>query len=252
MKKKIIKFDAITIFPEAFSSYLNVSIIRRAIKNKLVSVKFHNLRKFAKDKRKKVDDRPYGGGPGMVLKTEPIVRAVLKAKSRSKKEKIVVVLFSPEGKQFNNNLSAKLSKYDRVIMICGHYEGVDRRVELVLKNLKIKIEKISVGPYVLTGGELAAMILIDSVSRKIPGVLGKEESLEEKRHGIGVETYTRPSTLKYKGKKYSVPKVLISGNHKKIEEWRAKNKKLTTHNSDARSELQQNCRSQQPAIKKPA
>lgn len=226
------KFDVITIFPNAFDSYLNESILKRAREKKLISIKVHNLRDFTKDKHKKVDDRPFGGGPGMVMQIQPIIKAVEFAKG---KRKTIAIIFSASGKQFDDKMAQKLAKEDHLIMICGRYEGIDERVKSVLKNLKFKILEISVGPYVLTGGELPAMILIDSVSRKIPGVLGKEESLEEKRHGVGVPVYTRPAEFlwpifnkkpqAYKSKSYKVPKVLLSGDHKKIEEWRRKNKK---------------------------
>ncbi|MBI5401334.1 tRNA (guanosine(37)-N1)-methyltransferase TrmD [Candidatus Wolfebacteria bacterium] len=210
-------FDIITIFPEIFDSYLNESILKRAQKNKKIKIKIHNLRDFTKDKHKKVDDRPFGGGPGMVLKAEPIIKAVLALKP-AKKTKII--LFTPGGKQFDEKTAQKLSKEAQLIIICGRYEGIDERVSKILKANSYKLETISIGPYVLTGGELPAMVLIDSISRKIPGVLGKEESLEENRLGIGVPAYTRPAKFKYKGKKYKVPEVLLSGNHAEIKKWR--------------------------------
>ena len=232
-----LRFDIITIFPKILDSYLNESILKRAQNNKLIEIKIHNLRDFVskrgltqikrgntqKFKYSKVDDRPFGGGPGMVMQIEPIIRAVQFAKSKIKyqKSKIKVVIFSPTGKQFDNKMAADLAKkYDNLILICGRYEGIDARLEKVIKNLKLKIENLSIGPYVLTGGELPAMVLIDSVSRQIPGVLGKQESLEEKRHGVGAPVYTRPEIFKYKGKKYKAPKVLLSGDPKKIEEWK--------------------------------
>ena len=223
------RFDIITIFPKIFSakggSYLNESILKRAQKNKLVDIKIHNLRDFTKDKHRKVDDRPFGGGPGMVITVEPIIKVVSNINRQASKKKIKVILFTPGGKQFNNKTAANLAKnYDNLILICGRYEGIDARVEKVIENLKLKIENLSVGPYVLTGGELPAMVLIDSVSRQIPGVLGKKESLEEKRHGVGAPVYTRPEVFVYKGKKYRVPKILLSGDHKKIEMWRRKNR----------------------------
>lgn len=217
-------FDIITIFPGIFDSYLNESILKRAQKNKLIKIKIHNLRDFTKDKHKKVDDRPFGGGPGMVLYAEPIVRAVMAAKTKKGKTKII--LFEAGGKQFDDKLANQFSKKDgHFIMICGHYEGVDERIKKVIRDLGFVIQEISIGPYVLTGGELAAMVLIDAISRKIPGVLGKTESLEEKRLGVGIPMYTRPAEFKYKGKSYKVPKVLIGGNHAEIEKWRLKNKK---------------------------
>ncbi len=216
-------FNIFTIFPEIFNSYFNESILKRARKNKLISVKIGNLRDFTKDKHRKVDDRPFGGGPGMVFKIEPIIKAVgfANRKSRIANKKSKVILFSPAGKQFDNKMAARLAKnYKRLIFICGRYEGIDERVKKVIGDCKLEISELSMGPYVLTGGELPAMAVIDAVSRQIPGVLGKSESLEEKRQGAGLPVYTRPEVFIYKGKKYSVPKVLLSGNHKKIEEWR--------------------------------
>jgi len=161
----------------------------------------------------------------MVLKIEPLARAlgsILRTQSlelRTKKTK--VILFTAAGKQFTQKMARDWAKkYDRIIMIAGHYEGVDERIKKVVENWKLKIENLSIGPYVLTGGELPAMVLIDAVSRYVPGFLGKMESLEEKRYGVGVPVYTRPEVFKIRGKEYRVPEVLLSGNHKKIEEWR--------------------------------
>ncbi len=226
------KFDIITIFPKIFDSYLNESILGRAQKQKLIEIKTHNLRDFVKDKYKKIDDKPYGGGAGMVFKIEPIVKAlnsILKSKisakggsaSGGKNQKSKIIIFTPTGKQFDNKMAAKFAKEENnLILVCGRYEGIDARLEKVTKNLKFKVENLSIGTYVLTGGELPAMVLIDSVSRQISGVLGKEESIEERRLGIGVPVYTRPEVFIHKGKKYSAPKVLLSGNHKEIEKWR--------------------------------
>jgi len=198
-----------------FSSYINESILARAIKAKKIRVMFYNPRDFTKEKHRRVDDKQYGGGPGMVMQAEPILKAVVKARGRKKKVKIF--LLSPNGKLFDNKVANNLSKkYTDVILISGRYEGIDTRVKTILH-----AEEISVGPYVLTGGELPAMIMIDAISRQIKGVLGKEESLEETRPA-GSAVYTRPESLKYKGKTYKVPKVLLSGHHKKIEEWRKK------------------------------
>ncbi|MEW6408458.1 MAG: tRNA (guanosine(37)-N1)-methyltransferase TrmD [Patescibacteria group bacterium] len=221
------RFDIITIFPNIFDSYLNESILKRGQKKKLIQIKIHNLRDFSKDKHKKVDDRPFGGGPGMVLKIEPLIRAISSILKISKSKKTKIILFSPAGKQFNNKTAADLAKkYDNLILICGRYEGIDARLSKVLKANSYKLEAISTGPYVLTGGELPAMVLMDAVSRQIPGVLGKNESLEERRYGAGLPVYTRPEVFEYKGKKYRVPKVLLSGNHKKIEEWRRKHSRI--------------------------
>jgi tRNA (guanine37-N1)-methyltransferase len=207
-------FHVITIFPAAFDSYLKESIIGRAIKNKKINIKFYNPRDFVKtgDWYKQVDDRPYGGGPGMVMQAEPILKAVSKIK-KNKKTKIII--FSPSGKKFTNEYAKNLArKYTDVVMISGRYEGIDARVKKILK-----AEDISIGDYVLTGGELPAMVLIDSTARQIPGVLHKSESLEESRISSS-EVYTRPETLKYKGKSYKVPKVLTGGNHAEIEAWK--------------------------------
>lgn len=214
-------FDIITIFPKAFS-YLNESILKRAQRKGLIKIRVYNLRDFSSDRHHKVDDKPYGGGPGMVIKIEPLIKAIQKLKTES-----LVVLFTPAGKQFNNKLAANLAKkYQHLLLICGHYEGVDERIKKIISDRGLKIEEISVGPYVLTGGELPAMILIDAVSRHLPGVLGKEGSLEEKRLGIGVPVYTRPEVFVYKRKKYSVPKILLSGNHAEIARWRTKHRKV--------------------------
>jgi tRNA (guanine37-N1)-methyltransferase len=207
--KKKIQFDIITIFPDIFQSYFNESIIKRAQKEGLVKIKIHNLRDYTNDKHKTVDDKPYGGGPGMVMKIEPIYKAVQFSKSKIKNQKSKIILFSPKGKKFDQKMARRFSRLDRLILICGRYEGVDERVAKYIAD-----EEVSVGDYVLTGGEIPAMIVIDAVSRFIPRVLGKHESLEEIKGSYPV--YTRPE----KFLKWSVPKVLLSGNHKKIEKWR--------------------------------
>jgi tRNA (guanine37-N1)-methyltransferase len=222
------RFHIITIFPEMFDSYLQESIIGRAIKNKQIEIKFYNPRNFIKAPKnnyRPVDDRPYGGGPGMVMRAEPILKALEAAikKSRPKsgsrhKVGTKIILFSPSGKKFTTEYAKKSAqKYTDIILISGRYEGIDARVKKIFK-----AEDISIGDYVLTGGELPAMVVIDCISRQIKGVLGKFESLEEERISSS-EVYTRPEIIKYKNKSYKVPKVLLSGNHKKIEEW--KNKK---------------------------
>lgn len=215
------KFHIITIFPEIFNSYLNESILGRAIKNKIISFNIYNPRDFIKAPKnnyKPVDDKPYGGGPGMVMRAEPILKAVeavfKKLKAKSSKQKAIIINFIPSAEKFTNTHAKKISKYTDVVLICGRYEGIDARIDKILKT-----KKFSIGDYVVTGGELPAMVLIDSISRQIPGVLGKYESLEEERVSSS-EVYTRPEVLKYKGKNYKVPKILLSGNHKKIEEWK--------------------------------
>lgn len=224
------RFHIITIFPEMFDSYLKESILGRAIKEKKISIKFYNPMSFCKPKER-VDGRPYGGGPGMVLRPEFFLQAFSKIKIKNKK-KTKVILLSPSGQKFNTTYAKNsVKKYTDIILISGRYEGIDARVEKVIKNLKFKIINLSIGDYVLTGGELPAMVVIDSISRQIPGVLGKYESLEEERVSSS-EVYTRPEILKYpfgkaqgkKVKNYKVPKVLLSGNHQKIEEWKNKNK----------------------------
>ncbi len=211
------RFHVITIFPEMFDSYLTESILGRAVKDKKIDIKFYNPMDFCKPKER-VDGRPYGGGPGMVLRPELFLKAFSKIKI-SAKSKTKIILFSTSGKKFTTEYAkSSAKKYTDIILISGRYEGIDARVQKILK-----AEEISIGDYVLTGGELPAMVLIDSISRQIPGVLGKYESLEEERVSSS-EVYTRPEILKYKNKNYRVPKVLLSGNHKKIEEWKDKTK----------------------------
>jgi len=197
-----------------FDSYLKESIIGRAIKDKKIEIKFYNPKDFCEPK-KRVDARPYGGGPGMVLRPELFLKAFSKIKLKDKK-KTKIILFSPSGKKFTTEYAKKLvsKKFTDIVLISGRYEGIDARVRKILK-----AEEISVGDYVLTGGELPAMILIDCISRQVPGVLGTYESLEEERVSSS-EVYTRPEVLKYKGRNYKVPKVLLSGHHKKIENWK--------------------------------
>jgi tRNA (guanine37-N1)-methyltransferase len=209
----MLKFDVITIFPEIFSSYLKESLIARAEKKKLIKINVHNLRKWTQDKHKTVDDRPFGGGLGMVLKIEPIFKAIKALKKSNAK----VILFTPRGKKFNQKIAYSLSKYNQLIFICGRYEGVDERVAKNLADMEL-----SIGDYDLMGGELPAMIVIETTARLIPGVLGKPKLLQERitkgKGFIEYPQYTRPEVFK----KWKVPKVLLSGHHKKIEEWRAK------------------------------
>ncbi|MEK9134849.1 MAG: tRNA (guanosine(37)-N1)-methyltransferase TrmD [Patescibacteria group bacterium] len=215
-----LSFDIITIFPNLFSSYLSESLIARAQAKKLIKINVHNLRKWTSDVHRTVDDRPFGGGLGMVLKIEPIYKAV-KGLSPLKKglspSKRKVVLFTPRGKKFNQQIAYKLSKLNQIIMICGRYEGVDERVAKNLADMEL-----SIGDYDLMGGELPAMVLTETVARLIPGVLGKPQLLKERitktKGFIEYPQYTRPEIFK----KWRVPKVLISGNHKKIQEWRSR------------------------------
>ena len=229
-------YHIISLFPQSLDSYLNESILKRAIEDKKIKVKFYNPRDFTKGHSyadKRVDDKPYGGGPGMVIEALPVIKAIAKAvgkkssgksigkpSSPSKAKKIKIIWFTPSGKQFDTALAKEYAnKYTDIIFICGRYEGIDARVKKVFK-----VEEISVGPFILTGGELPSIVLIDSISRQIKGVLGDHASLEENRIA-SPNVYTRPEVVEYKGKKYKVPKVLISGNHKLINEWKAKKNK---------------------------
>jgi len=212
------RFHIVTIFPGMFDSYLEESLFKRAQAKKIISVRAYDLRGFTKDKHKKVDDRPFGGGPGMVIAVQPVWDAVKKIKNTArktlKKRKTRVILFSTRGKHLDAAVARRLAKYDDLILICGRYEGVDERVAQHIAD-----EEISIGDYVLSGGEIPALALMETVSRQIPGFLGKEESLEEINGSF--PTYTRPETfVPAKGKKWNVPPVLLSGDHKKIAEWR--------------------------------
>ncbi len=220
------RFTILTLFPKAFDSYLGESILKRAREKKLIEIDIVDIRKFTKDKHKTADDKPYGGGPGMVMKAEPILAAVRSVQKKVKSKKSKIIILSAAGKKFTSKMAKNLSlNTDHLVLIAGHYEGIDERVAKVLKTKNCKLETISIGDYVLTGGELPAMVMIDAIARHIPGVLGKHESLEERRFGVGVPAYTRPESLKYKGKTHRVPKELLSGDHAKITAWRVKHKK---------------------------
>ena len=208
-------FHIITLFPEAFESYLGTSIIGRAVKDKKIKVSFYNPRDFTKNPYKRVDQKPYGGGPGMVIEAEATIKAVAKAIGR--KKNIKIIFFAASGVNFTNQRARKYSKnYKHIVLICGHYEGMDARVRKVFK-----AEEVSIGPYIVTGGELPALVVLDSVTRQMPGVLGNIASLEENRI-TNSDVYTGPETITYKGKKYEVPSVLLSGHHKNIEDWKKK------------------------------
>lgn len=216
----MVKFDIITIFPKIFDSFLRESFIKKAQEKRKISIRIHNLRKYTKDLHQTVDGRPYGGGLGMVLKIEPIYKAVKDVKKSGGKTK--VILFTPRGKKFNQQLAYKLSKLNQIIMICGRYEGVDERTAKHLADLEL-----SIGDYDLMGGDLPAMVIMETITRLIPGTLGKPQFLKERitkeKRFTEYPQYTRPETfLPKKGIKWGVPKVLLSGNHKKIEEWRKK------------------------------
>ena len=224
-------FHVITIFPEVCQAYTDASVLGRAqktdkgkgakVRGKKISVSYYNPRDFSKNKHKKVDDRPYGGGPGMVMTAEPILKAWHKAVGTKtaalKKGKIKTLIMSPRGTLFTNSIAKQWAdECEHLVLISGRYEGIDARVKKILG-----AEEVSVGNYILTGGELPALVIVDSISRQLPGVLGTMESLEDDRITEGI-TYTRPEILKYKNKNYSVPEVLLNGNHAEIEKWRAK------------------------------
>ena len=210
----MIHFHIITLFPEGIEPYLKSSIIGRAVAAKKIKISFYDPKKFTRDKYGRVDRRPYGGGPGMVLEPDGMLRAAEKAFRRAQGEQVEKIFFATDGKLFSEAEAKRLAKKKNILFICGHYEGVDARVQKILK-----AKKVSVGPYVLTGGELPAATLIDAISRHVSGVLGKAESLEASRVS-SPEVYTRPDVLVWKGKKYKVPGVLKSGHHAKIEEWK--------------------------------
>lgn len=233
----MIKFDIITIFPNIFSSYFNESIIKRAQKSGTIEINVHNLRDYTTDKHKTVDDTPYGGGAGMVLKVEPIYRCVASIKSQitnskfqtnhktqNSKLKTRVILFSAKGKKYTQKDAKRLSRYDQLIFICGRYEGVDERVAD-----KIADEEISIGDFVLTGGEIPAMVVVDSITRLLPGVLGNDQSALYESHSedgyLEHAQYTKPEEFFAEGKKWKVPKILLSGHHAEIEKWRKKKSK---------------------------
>lgn len=196
--------------------------MRRAIEDKKIKVSFYNPRDFTKDKFKRIDRPPYAGGPGMVIQAEPVVRAIesaLKLAARNRKLKAKIIFLSPSGKQFTNQYAQKTAKkYKHVIIVCGRYEGIDARVKKVFSASR-RMDEISVGPFVLTGGELPAMVILDVIARQVPGVLGNFDSIEERRISSS-EVYTRPEVFKYKNKSYRVPKILLSGHRAKIEEWK--------------------------------
>jgi tRNA (guanine37-N1)-methyltransferase len=206
-----VHIDVLTLFPEVFPGIFDLGIMKRAIDQKLVSIGVHNIRDYTHDKHHTADDYPYGGGAGMVLKPEPIFEAV---EAIEKKKDTPIILLSPQGRLFTQKVAQELTQYSQLILICGHYEGVDERVREHLAS-----DEISIGDYVLSGGELAAMVIIDSVFRLVPGVLGSEESPLDDSHVGGLleyPQYTRPP--EYRG--WPVPEVLLSGNHAQINRWR--------------------------------
>ena len=218
------KFDLLTIFPESLDSYFDSSIIKKARDKKLIDIKTHDIRNQTTDKRRTVDDTPYGGGPGMVLQIAPVYKTIKKIYKRKNKSTRVILL-SPRGQTLTQNKVKELSKYKRLILIAGHYEAIDARIDNFVD------EKISLGNFIMTGGELAAAVVIDSVARLVPGVVGKAASVEDesfseynKKSGefnIEYPQYTRPED--FKG--YKVPEVLLSGHHGEIQKWRDKQTK---------------------------
>ncbi|MFH1625696.1 MAG: tRNA (guanosine(37)-N1)-methyltransferase TrmD [Pseudomonadota bacterium] len=207
----MIAFDILTLFPNMFSSPLNESVLKRAQEEGLIEIRVHNIRDFTSDRHHTADDYPYGGGRGMVMKPEPIIRAIEKVRSTLKESK--VILMTPQGRRFDQEYALRLSKLSHLIIICGRYEGIDERVREYVD------EEISIGDYVLSGGELGALVLLDTVARLIPGVLGNPESAGDESFCnwlLEYPQYTRPR--EYRGSQ--VPEVLVSGNHKRIDRWR--------------------------------
>ena len=205
--------EILTLFPKMFDGPFSESIIKRAIEKGIVKIKIHNLRGWADDKHKTVDDTPYGGGAGMVIRVDIIDRALRALKLKIKNEKVKTILLTPSGKPFNQKKARSLSKHKHLIFLCGHYEGFDARVENLVD------EQISIGDYVLTGGELPAAVMVDAIVRLLPGVVGKKESVENEsftKDLLDYPVYTKPE----KYQKSIVPKVLLSGDHQKIAEWR--------------------------------
>jgi tRNA (guanine37-N1)-methyltransferase len=214
------KFKIITIFPEILSSYYNESIIKRACDKKIIGIENYNLRDWTTDNHKTVDDTPYGGGAGMLMKIEPLYKALQAIKKGGNSKKRKIVLMAASGTTWTQKKAKEYTKLDEIIIICGRYEGVDARIKEFID------EEISIGDYVLTGGELGAAVMIDSISRLLPGVLGNDDSAIEESHSeegvMEYPQYTRPEIFKVGKKSFPVPRVLLEGNHKLINEWRKK------------------------------
>ncbi|HEX76098.1 MAG TPA: tRNA (guanosine(37)-N1)-methyltransferase TrmD [Dehalococcoidia bacterium] len=216
------RIDILTLFPQMFDSLFNYSIIGRARERHLVDIRLHDVRAYTHDKHHVVDDYPYGGGAGMVLKPEPIFEAVEAVKKELGSPSVQTVLLSPQGRLFNQKIARQMIDYQQLILICGHYEGVDERVAEHLAN-----DEISIGDYLLSGGEVAAMVVVDCIVRLLPGVVGSEASLVEDSHTEGLleyPQYTRPEA--YRG--WAVPPVLLSGNHGRIARWQRQQSLLRT------------------------
>ncbi|MCX6716107.1 MAG: tRNA (guanosine(37)-N1)-methyltransferase TrmD [Candidatus Taylorbacteria bacterium] len=235
----MVTFHVVTLFPESLDSYLNASIVKRARENGQIMVKFYNPRDFVVPKKgkgnndekvltyadRRVDDRPYGGGPGMVIEALPVIKAIEKAVGRKmrvaiSRKKVQIVFFNPGGVAFSTGIADRLKKFIDIVLVCGRYEGIDARIKKAFPMVDI-----SIGEYTLTGGELPAMVLIDAITRRLPGVLGDDLSVEESRIASH-DVYTRPEAFEYKGIKYRVPKILLTGHHKNIDEWKLKGKNI--------------------------
>ncbi len=216
-------FRVLTIFPDLINRYLDIGVLGRAREKNIIKVEARDLRDWTSDKHRSIDDTPYGGGAGMVMKAEPIYKALseFNKKKKFKSSKQKVVLLSASGKTWNQAMAREYAKLDSLIFICGRYEGIDERISVLVD------EEISIGDFVLTGGELGALAVIDSVARLLPGVLGNNDSLSFESHSapgvLEYPQYTKPETVVMNRKKYSVPPVLLSGNHKEIEKWRLSN-----------------------------
>ena len=211
------RFDILTIFPNIFSGFLSESLLSKAQKKKLITIKTHYLRDWTSDRHQTIDGKPYGGGPGLVFKVEPIFKAVSEIKRKTKNKKSKIILLSPRGKKFDQAMASKWSKLDQIIFICGRYEGVDERVADHIAD-----EVVSIGDYVLNGGEVAAMVVMEAVARCIPGFMHDADSASKDDHA----QYTKPEVFEAKkGTKWRVPKVLLSGHHRAIDEWRKKPRK---------------------------
>jgi tRNA (guanine37-N1)-methyltransferase len=207
------KIDIITLFPGMFGGFLKESMIKLAQEKDLVQIKTHDLRKWTSDKRKTADDKPFGGGAGMIMKVEPVFKALEDIVKEKDREKTKIILMTPQGRTLDQMVCRQLSELERIVLVCGHYEGVDERIRLLVD------DEISIGDYIITGGELAACIIVDSVTRLLPGVLGNPEGLDTETFDNGLieyPQYTRPREYK----EMKVPDVLLSGDHKKIENWR--------------------------------
>lgn len=216
----MIRFDILTVFPEMFASPCGCSLLKKAADRGFIAIHLHDIRSHAEDKHHMTDDAPYGGGGGMVMKVEPIDRALQSVPATG--EDVPIVLMTPQGEPFCQKMAEELAGHQQIILICGHYEGVDERVRTHLAT-----REISIGDYVLTGGELSAMVIVDAVSRLVPGVLGNCESASSDSFSMGLleyPHYTRPAA--YRG--WEVPDVLLSGNHREIEAWRRRESLLRT------------------------